>query len=215
MDQNTSERRYTWCSYGLFTSDCPAALVISLHSLFLPHLVESSFDPISTSLHPYLLLSLNGCSVIISLSGFALRWLLRCQQFLTDLLIALGKQRQALINMVFFFIFLSLPVCWECSSVLGLGCCQRGTGSTASVRHSASIAERACAAMHFIIWPPSLFSRSHLPIPPPLLPTAPDQTHSDWGWDPEAQKQGKRLKLLIRRCRTAGYCQDDGNKLRI
>lgn len=31
-----------------------------------------------------------------------------------------------------------------------------------------------------------------------LLPTAPDQTHSDRGRDPEAQKQGKRLKLSVR-----------------
>ena len=47
--------------------------------------------------------------------------------------------------------------------------------------------------MHLIIWPPSLLSAVFSP-----LPTAPDQTHSDRGWDPEAQEQGKGLELLPR-----------------
>lgn len=208
MGQNTSERRYTWCSYGLFTSDCPAALHQST-SIFLPHLVGSSFDPISTSLHPFLLLSLYGCSVIISLSGFALRWLLRCQHFLTDLLIALGKQRQTWFSSLSpFFLCLSAENVPQWTGMLSEG------DGVDCLRPSLCIHCRESLCSHAFYYLTTLsFLSLHLPVPPPLLPTAPDQTHSDWGWDPEAQKQGKGLKPLIRWFRTAGYCQDDGNRL--
>lgn len=52
-------------------------------------------------------------------------------------------------------------------------------------------------AFDYLTAPSLSLSLSCLLCAPPLLPTAPDQTHSDRGRDPEAQKQGKGIKLLM------------------
>lgn len=88
---------------------------------------------------------------------------------------------------------LSLPLLWECMSVLELGRCQ-GEDRVGCLCPSRCIDGTESLLSHpFDSWPPSLFSPVFF-FSPPLLPTAPNQTHGDRGWDPETEKQGKGLK---------------------
>lgn len=70
-----------------------------------------------------------------------------------------------------------------------------GEDRVGCLRPSHCIDSRESLRSHAFDYLTALSFLSCLLFSPPLLPTAPDQTHSDRGRDPEAQKQGKRLKL--------------------